>query len=197
MPYAEDFAGIYRVVDTSTGRCYIGQSRRLKKRIAEHFRLLGKGLHPNRPLQSAYALRPGCFEAHVEVYVHDPSDMDVLEEAFLSGEARFDDSPLLFNISSTARTPMSGRNHTQETRQKISAAKRGRTEHVTPEYREKLRVAHLSAALSDPEYRAKVKFIVENPQLSYAERGRRAGVDTSRARKIALKYRNRKDLLDG
>lgn len=197
MPYAEDFSGVYRVVDGATGHCYVGQSRRLKKRIAEHFRLLNKGIHPNPQLQLAYARNPDSFQAHIEVYCEDPSDMDAIEEAFLSGEAWFDESPGLFNISSTARTPMEGRRHTDETRRQISATKVGRTEHVTPEYRKKLRDVRRAAALADPEYREKVKFIVQNPHLSYAERGRRLGLDTSTARKIALKYSNMKDLLDG
>lgn len=198
MPYSEDAAGIYRIVDTSTGHCYIGQSRRLKKRIAEHFRLLRHGIHPNRHLQDAY-MRSGAeaFAAEIEVYCEDPVDMDVVEDAFLTGEARFDNSPNLFNISSTARTPMEGRRHTDETRQQISEAKRGRREHVTPEYRAKLSSAHRARLLANPEYRERIKFIVQNPHLSYAERGRRVGLDTSTTRKLALRYANEKEALDG
>lgn len=198
MPYCGDASGIYRIVDTSTGHCYVGQSRGLKKRIAEHFRLLRRGIHPNRHLQEAY-LRSGAesFSAEIEVYCEDPADMDVIEEAFLTGEAHFDSSPNLFNISSTARAPMDGRRHTTETRQQISESKRGRREHITPEYRARLSAAHRARLLADSEYRERIKFIVRNPHLSYAERGRRVGVDTSTARKLALKYANEQELIDG
>lgn len=198
MPYAEDYAGVYRVVDVSTGCCYVGQSRRLKKRISEHFRLLGNGAHPNRHLQNAYdKAGKDAFVAEIEVLCDDPTELDVIEEAFLCGEAKFDESPKLFNISSTARTPMHGRRHTEQSRAQISASKLGKRDHVTPEYKAKLSAAHRKAALRDPEYRERVIFIVSNPNLSYAERGRRVGVDTSTARKIALKYKDEKDLLDG
>ena len=198
MPYAEDHAGIYRVVDTSTGACYVGQSRRLKKRIAEHFRLLGHGTHPNPHLQNAYNLAGrDAFSAEMEVLCDDPKELDVIEEAFLQGDAKFDESPRLFNISSTARKPMDGRKHTDATKARISAAKAGQTEHVTTEYKAKLSKSQRARALRDPEYRAKVIFIVSNPDLSYAERGRRVGIDTSTARKIALKYKNERDLTNG
>jgi group I intron endonuclease len=198
MPYAADYAGIYRVVDQTTATCYVGQSRRVKKRIAEHFRLLRHGRHPNHHLQAAYD-RAGesAFQAEVEVACEDPKDLDLLEEAFLQGDAKFDLSPTLFNISSTARTPMEGRCHTEETRSRISFAKRGRREHVTPEYRAKLSAVRRAAALADPEFRRKVKFIAENPQLSYAERGRRLGTDTSTVRKLAMKYGSAKETLNG
>lgn len=198
MPYAKDFAGVYRVVDTSTGHCYVGQSKRVKKRVAEHFRLLKKNTHPNQNLQNAYNMAgPESFTHEIEVLCSDPVDLDTIEEAFLTGDARFDDSPSLFNISSTARAPMDGRRHTDETRAQISRSKKGRTTHVTPEYRAKLSAAHRSRLFANPEYLARVKFIVQNPHLSYAERGRQVGLDTSSARKIALKYANEKELLDG
>lgn len=198
MPYANDKAGVYRIVDTATGYCYVGQSKRLKKRIAEHFRLLGLGIHPNPHIQNAFNTSGAkAFRAEVEVYCEDPADMDALEEAFLNGEARFDESPNLFNISSTARTPMQGRRHTEASKAKISAAKQGRRDHVTEQYAKKLSAAHTARVLADPAYAAKVKFIVQNPHLSYAERGRRVGLDTSSARKLALRYASKQELLNG
>lgn len=198
MPYAQDRAGIYRVVDRTTGTCYVGQSRRLRKRIAEHFRLLGLRQHPNPHLQAAYdRAGPDALHAEIEVYCDDPHDLDLLEEAFLSGEAHFDTSPGLFNISSTARAPMSGRSHTGETRARISAKKKGQVAHVTDAYRAKLSAAHLRRLLGNPEFAARVKFVVQNPDLSYAERGRRIGLDTSSTRKLALRYAPLKEILDG
>lgn len=197
MPYAEDYAGVYRIVDLTTDTCYVGQSKRLKKRISEHFRLLNLGTHPNRHLQNAFNLAgPDAFRGEIEAYCEDPADMDTLEVAFLTGEARFDESPRLFNISSTARTPMSGRRHTETTKQQIKTKKLGRTEHVTAEYRKKLSAAQTRRFLKDPEWVARVKFIVQNPHLSYAERGRQVGLDTSTTRRLALKYSNLKELLN-
>ena len=41
---------------------------------------------------------------------------------------------------------------------------------------------------SDPRFVAKIKFIVDNPDMSYAERARALGNDISAVRKLALKY---------
>lgn len=189
MPYANDYPGVYRIVDTVSQTCYVGQSRSVRKRIGEHFRLLRKGEHPNPHLQFAFdCVGESRVTSHIEITCEDPADLADLEEAFLQGEARFDDSPKLFNISSTAHRPMHGRKHTDLTKAQISATKTGRKNHVTEEYRGKLSKAQRARALSDPEHLAKVMFIVENPHLSYAERGRRVGLDTSRARRLALKY---------
>lgn len=198
MPYAEDFAGIYRIVDGITKTCYVGQSKRLKKRIAEHFRLLRLGIHPNPHIQVAFdAAGEDNFFSEIEVFCEDPMELDLIEEAFLTGEAKFDDSPDLFNISSTAKKPMQGRLHSDKTKRQISEAKRGRKDHVTNDYRLRLSIAQRRRALSDPDHYKKVMFIVNNPHLSYAERGRRVGVDTSTARKLALRYGHLKETPNG
>ena len=90
---------------------------------------------------------------------------------------------------------MRGRNHTKETKNKISATKVGRVEHVTEEYREKLRAAQHERFFSDPKFIAKIKFIVDNEDMSYAERGRILGIDTSSVRKHALRYSHLKGTL--
>lgn len=198
MPYAEDFAGIYVIRNDQTGNGYVGQSARMRKRIADHFNLLRRGVHPNPHLQHAFT-RYGepSFSYDFEVVCEDATELDMLEEAYLSGEAVFDDTPVYYNISNTAHVPMRGRAHTDTTKAKISATKRGRTEHVTSAYREALSKGQLRRALADPVRAARIKFIVMNPDLSYAERGRQVGVDTSTARKIALRYTPIKEILYG
>jgi len=198
MPYREDHAGIYVIRNEHTGNGYVGQSVRMRKRLADHFNLLRKGSHPNPHLQHAFAkYGENSFSYNFEVVCEDVSDLDSLEEAYLTGEAVFDDTPVYYNISNTAHVPMRGRKHTARTKEKISASKIGRVEHVTPEYRSKLSRAQISRALSDDKRRARTRFIVNNPHLSYAERGRQVGVDTSTARKLALKYTPLKEILNG
>lgn len=198
MPYAEDFSGIYVIKNEVTGKGYVGQSRTMRKRVADHFNLLRRGRHPNTHLQRAFKkYGEAAFSYDFEIVCEDVSELNMLEEAYLTGDAKFDDSPVYYNISKTARVPMFGRSHTEETRKKISLAKKGQTGHVTDSYREKLSRSRKERALSDPEYRNKVLYIVSNPNLSYAERGRHVGIDTSTTRKLALKYANNKELLHG
>ena len=198
MPYAKDFAGIYVIRNNTTGNGYVGQSSRMRKRLADHFNLLRRGTHPNQHLQHAFfKYGETAFSYAFEVVCEDVTELDMLEEAYLSGEAIFNDTPVYYNISGTAHVPMRGRAHTDATKAKISATKAGRTEHVTAEYRVALSKGQLRRVLSDPKRTARIKFIVENPHLSYAERGRRVGVDTSTARKIALRYTPLKEMFHG
>lgn len=198
MPYAEDFIGIYVIRNDVTGNGYVGQSCRMRKRIADHFNLLRRGVHPNPHLQRAFdKYGESSFSYDFEVICEDASDLDSLEEAYLSGRAKFDATPVYYNISNTAHVPMRGCKHTQVTRDKISTTKRGETAHVTDAYRAALSAGQLRRVLSNPDYVRKVRLIVNNPQLSYAERGRQAGVDTSTARKIALKYTPIKEIFNG
>ena len=198
MPYKEDFAGIYVIRNRKTGGGYVGQSSRMRKRVADHFNLLRRGAHPNRHLQHAFRkYGADAFDYEFEVVCEDLQDLDALENAFLSGEAEFAGTELYYNISSVAKTPMRGRRHTDEVRARISQNKRGRRDHITSEYRAKLRAAQRARVFADPEHLAKIKILVTRDDLSYAERGRMVGMDTSTARKTALRYQDMKGHFDG
>lgn len=196
MPYSEDRAGIYKIVNTATGVCYVGQSQRLNKRIKEHFRLLRWGKHSNPRLQNAYnKYGADKFQSQIEVYCEDASDLDILENAFLSGQAWFAE-PVMYNIADFAKAPMRNRTHSEEVRQRIKEGRRATLfDYRSSEYRATLRRVQQERALQDPAFVAKVKFLVDNDHMSYAERGRRVGIDTSSARKLALKYQHLKGKL--
>lgn len=196
MPYAQDKHGIYKITNLATNQCYVGGSKRVYKRAAEHFRLLRAGLHPNVHLQESFSKHGEVhFKWDLEVVCDDPSDLDLVEEVFLSGEAFFPE-PVVFNISTTAKKPMFARKHSVSTKQKISFSRQKNTGYQkTPLYRETLRLAHRKRHLNDPKFLEKVKYLVDNDHLSYAERGRRFGLDTSSARKLALKYADLKGKL--
>jgi len=189
MPYAEDFGGIYLIRNSTTGNGYVGQSARMRKRIADHFNLLRRGTHPNPHLQHAFnKYGEDAFSYDFEVVCESPTERDLLEEAYLTGQVVFDATPIYYNISKTAQVPMRGRSHTEETKEKIRRTKRGNVEHVTEKYRKRLRAAQQKRFFSDPKFVAKIKFIVDNEDMSYAERGRILGIDTSSVRKHALRY---------
>ena len=195
MPYAEDHIGIYRIVNTVSNKAYVGQSLRVKKRVQEHFRLLRLGKHTNQHLQRSYDKHgEDAFVWELEVFCEDASDLDLIENAFLQGEAYFDE-PLAYNIADYAKVPMRGKKHTDKTKRQISLAKVGKRDHVTDTYRQRLSAAQQKRHHEDPSFVAKVRFIVDNPHMSYAERGRVVGADTSSVRKLALKYTPLKEAL--
>lgn len=198
MPYANDFMGVYKVVNTTTNECYVGSSRHVRKRTSEHFRLLRKGLHPNPLLQRSFnGYGESSFKWDLEVLCEDENDLGTIEEMFLREEASFEE-PSVFNISTSAKAPMTGRNHTEDTKRRLHARRKASSyDYSSPEQRKKLSEAHTKRLLSNPAHLARIKFILDNPDMSYAERGRVIGLDTSSVRKLALRYRNHKDLTHG
>jgi group I intron endonuclease len=189
VPYAEKIMGIYKIVNTVNGKAYVGQSQNIKKRIAEHFRLLRANKHSNQRLQHAFnKYGEEAFQAFTEVICEDVSDMDAIEEAFLSGEASFPE-PVFYNIADFAKAPMRGKRHTDETRLRIKAAlKKNPYNFQCPEHREKLSEGHFRGFLQDERRVKNVLFVLNNPHLTYAQRAEVVGSDASTVRKLYIKY---------
>ena len=191
MPYKVDVCGLYKLVNQVTGQCYVGQSQRCRKRIKEHFRLLRLNKHTNAHLQNAYnKYGVDNFYGAIEVEVSNLEELDQLENAFLKGDAWFDE-PTVYNIADFAKAPMRGKTHNQETRERIRLGRRATTfNYSSPEDRETLSKAQVARFHSDPKFIAKLKFILDNHGMSYADRARRLGADTSSVRRLALKYKH-------
>lgn len=196
MPYADQVMGIYKIVNSVNGKAYVGQSQNIKKRVAEHFRLLRNGKHNNPRLQNAFnKYGEDSFVWTVEVWCEDVNDLDGIEEAFLSGEAHFVE-PLFYNIADFSKAPMRGKAHSEEARRKISLACQKKVSRFSaPEYRQKLSSAQTKRYMSDPAYLKKVIFVISNPHLTYSERARIVGSDASTVRKLAIKYTPMKNQL--
>lgn len=189
MPYKIDVCGIYKLVNRVTGQCYVGQSQRTKKRIKEHFRLLRQNRHTNPHLQNAYnKYGADAFYGEVEVECTDLEELDRLEESFLQGNAWFEEKTI-YNIADFAKAPMRGKTHSEEVRKRIRLGRRAATfDYQSPEYRATLSKAQMARFHSDPKFIARLKFILDNPELSYAERAKHLGKDASSTRRLAIKY---------
>lgn len=196
MPTAHNLPGIFKIVDKTTGCCYVGKSKQIGKRVKDHFRLLRWGNHTNKNLQKAYdQYGPDNFDWQVEATCEDLHDLGVIENAFLSGDAQFIGQKL-FSVSDPSKPPMLDRRHSNEVRNRIKFGRKlTNFDYKAPEYRNALVATQTRKWFSNPVFVAKVRFIVENPDMSYAERGRALGVDTSSVRKLALKYAHLKGKL--
>lgn len=196
MPYSTDHVGIYKIVNRATGNCYVGQSQYVKKRVKEHFRLLRLNKHPNPKLQNAYnKYGKHNFDWSLEVKCKDTDDLDLIENEFLSGNAWFEE-PTFFNIADFAKAPMRNRRHSPESLERIRVGRRATDfNYQAEDYRKTLSKAQTERFFAKPEFVAKIRFIVNNPDMSYAERGRVLGADTSSVRKLALKYRHLKGVI--
>jgi group I intron endonuclease len=193
MPYKINTCGIYKLVNKATGQCYVGQSQRMEKRIKEHFRLLRWNKHTNQHLQNAYnKYGSENFYGAIEVECDSLEDLDMLEENFLKKEAWFEE-PTVYNIADFAKAPMRGKTHSEEAKQRIRFGRRATTfDFKSAAYRDTLSKAQMARFHGDPKYVAKLKFIVENEHMSYAERARQVGADTSSVRRLAIKYKHLK-----
>jgi group I intron endonuclease len=196
MPYKADICGLYKIVNKATNQCYVGQSQRMKKRIKEHFRLLRQNKHTNPHLQHSYnKYGSEAFFGEIEVECSDLEELDRLEEAFLQGEAWFE-SPTMYNIADFAKAPMRGKTHSEEARQRIRLGRNSTSfDYQSSEYRKTLSEAQVARIFADPKFVAKLKFVLENEDMSYAARARKLGADTSAVRKLALKYQHLKGAL--
>jgi hypothetical protein len=91
---------------------------------------------------------------------------------------------------------MRGKTHSEEARQRIRLGRRASTfDYKSKEYKATLSQAQVARYLSDPKFVAKLKFILENDSMSYAERARRLDADTSSVRRLAVKYQYLKGVL--
>lgn len=189
MPYKIDVCGLYKLVNKATGQCYVGQSQRCKKRIKEHFRLLRYNKHPNQHLQNAYnKYGSENFYGEIEIECKDLKELDMLEESFLKRDAWFDE-PTVYNIADFAKAPMRGKSHSDEVRERIRLGRRATTfDFKSPEYRATLSKAQMARYHADPKFIERLRFIIENDAMSYAERARHLGKDISSTRRLALKY---------
>jgi group I intron endonuclease len=166
-------SGIYKI---TIGRWfYWGSTKNFTKRKAEHLSCLRLGKHRNPILQNAYN-KHLTFEFEECSYEQDLSLLSELEQLVIDQSIT---DAYCANINPVAHRPPSfiGRNHSEETKTKISSSQKGRT--LTEEHK-----AKLSAAKKDKKGRA----ISEETKakISAANKGRKrseeAKIKMSKAR---------------
>jgi hypothetical protein len=117
--------GIYRLLDTEAGKCYVGQASNLNKRRGYHWQELRGNRHRNRYLQAAWNKRSQAFVFEVLEVVEDGED---LVRRLIEREQFWIDrwfSCFLFNLAPVAGSLL-GSKRNAESRAKIGAASRGK-----------------------------------------------------------------------
>lgn len=124
-------SGVYSITSES-GKIYIGSTKNFAKRWAAHLLTMRNGEHINPMLQAA-------FLKYGEASLKFRKLIVCSEDDLLFYEQRFIDFLLPeYNISSVAGSPMKGRKHSTETREKFSIMRTGRKCPKSPETREKI-----------------------------------------------------------
>ena len=129
--------GIYAIVNTRTGRRYIGSSVDILRRWADHVRCFKRGRHVNRSLQrtwNAYGSRVFQLVTIEEVIR--------FEDLLCREQFHIDSSSNLYNVALTAGRPLStkGTKSSEATRAKLRAAWKTRAP-VSAETRAKVSAA--------------------------------------------------------
>lgn len=146
----KDDIGIYRIVNTVTGRSYIGQTaERFQRRYWHHNWCLSQGKHHNKQLQKDWRLYGGeSFIFEVLQRVSDKDDLDALEIKYISsyrssdanfgynlqpgGHSGFNNAPFVSpearkRVGEANRKRMLGSKLSEETRAKMRASSKHRS----------------------------------------------------------------------
>lgn len=116
--------GIYRIVNLSTGKVYIGSAVSITRRWAQHKRELRKDIHGNEHLQRAWnKYGESDFNFQIIEVFEDRTQLLSREQHWI--DKCIQDEKGVFNIRVTAGSNL-GNKLSESTKQKISAARKGR-----------------------------------------------------------------------
>jgi group I intron endonuclease len=121
--------GIYRIINLSNGRVYIGSTNNFVKRKNEHLSRLRLNRHGNTFLQNDFN-KCGGFESFVfemicSVLVE--KDLLIVEQIFL--DEYYDGMINCYNMAKIAGAPNRGRKFSEEVKMKMSEAHKGEKNH--------------------------------------------------------------------
>lgn len=169
-------SGIYRIVCIFGGRVYVGSSQNIDKRWKEHKRNLQANKHPNVYLQRSYNLYG--IEAFTFEIIEEctPEQLIAREQFYLDIVFNFGNT---FNIVVKAKSRL-GTKHTEETKRKISEAKKGKGgRKLSVEHKQKLLEANLGRVHTEDRKR----------KNSEGQKGRKLSVETRQRMSEAHKKR--------
>lgn len=114
--------GIYSITHLPSGNVYVGSAVRLDKRFAQHYSALKRGAHTNIKLQRAWSkYGEASFSFAVIEYVQDVTTLIQQEQLWIDSLHALDG----YNVAPRAGSSL-GRTASEETRRKLSLAKKGR-----------------------------------------------------------------------
>lgn len=115
-------SGIYVIINIKNGKVYIGKTKNLKRRWVEHQRELNKNHHHNQHLQAAWN-KYGAKAFQFKILEH--CSIDQLNEREKNHIPFYRARGLAYNLKDGGE---GGANPSEETRRKLSAAGRNRSE---------------------------------------------------------------------
>lgn len=118
------YSGIYKIVNKTNGKVYVGSSKNVKARKRSHYHYLRAGKHPNKHLQSAWN-HYGEENFSFEIALYCEIELLFLEEKRIIIECKSTDRERGYNVSDNTISAMSGLRHRTESIERMREAKRG------------------------------------------------------------------------
>jgi len=115
-------AGVYTILNLITGRCYVGSSLNVPKRLQYHLSQLNNGKHANAPLLADW-VRYGT-----KAFSWNQVELCATRDEAIAAEQRhIDSTPNLYNMARRAGSgPRDGYRASDEAKRKMSEAMKGR-----------------------------------------------------------------------
>lgn len=181
--------GVYKIRNEATGRCYIGSAVVFKRRLSDHRKMLERGDHPNRYLQSAWAKYGAKEFTFSIVLICEPIALLMYEQLLIDAHAS-----QLYNLSPKAGSQL-GFRHSEEAKQRMAKLKIGKK--ASDAHRAAISEALQGHAVSDrvisvlqkrrgtklsPEWRAKLSAAKKGKRQSPEAVAKRARANTGKKR---------------
>lgn len=129
-------AGVYQILNTETGKRYIGSSIDVERRLKEHRRNLKNNKHCNCHLQNAWNKYAEYLVFEPLEYC-EPDECLKLEQKYID---YYDSSNRLYGYNIDSQAASAGKHLSDETKQKLRKAHLGKK--ISPEIIEKVRKAN-------------------------------------------------------
>jgi group I intron endonuclease len=143
-------SGIYQILNTVTGKCYIGSAVSIKKRLSHHLIRLNSGSHHNKKIQNAWNKYGAEIFVFEPILICDKSLLLFYEQLVIDA---FDSVDSGYNLRPNAENNL-GYKMSQEAIAKTVAALKGRV--FSESHRAKIAVAR-KGTKSSPETIAKLR----------------------------------------
>lgn len=148
--FGETCGGVYLITNITSGSRYVGSAVNLRRRWADHWRRLNRGIHDNTHLQNAFdCYGADAFNLRVLEYVERLEDRTAFLNLLKDREQHYIDTVgPEYNISQTAAHP-GHIPHTPERRARMSLLRKGVP--LPLEWRQNLSIAKQGRPLTDAQ----------------------------------------------
>jgi group I intron endonuclease len=133
----EKNSGIYSITTIHNNMIYYGSTKCFKSRWVSHKSRLLLNKHKNIHMQNTYN-KYGISDFSFEVVMYcEEKDLLFYEQRFL--DTYWDGGKTCYNICKNAKSPMAGRKSTEQSRQNMSLAQKGKI--ISQEQKDKISIA--------------------------------------------------------